>query len=112
MAITKFRVIKPGSTPKLITSANESRSFPIGLDTFRALAMRTSNKSRNAAKNMRHEASIGIPINSKRIPKHPHTRFRQVIKFGMLRLMAPITLDLQRFETFQHLDLYCKGRIF
>lgn len=48
--------INPGSNPKVITSANESRSLPMGLVTFNALAMNPSVKSKKAAMNIAYEA--------------------------------------------------------
>lgn len=40
-----------GTNPKLISSASESNSFPIGEDTFKALAIKPSQKS-NIVQNM------------------------------------------------------------
>lgn len=36
----------PGKTPKVTTSANESKSLPIGLEAFRSLAANPSKKSK------------------------------------------------------------------
>lgn len=47
-----LKIIIPGKTPKLTTSARESNSFPIGLVTFNKRAAKPSKKSKTAARNI------------------------------------------------------------
>src|SRR3546814_11694145 len=46
-----LKTTNPGTSPKLIISANESSSFPIGDQAFNARAENPPKKSKNAAKN-------------------------------------------------------------
>ena len=81
--INKFLIKIPGNTPKLTTSAKESNSFPIGLETFNILALAPSRKSKTQAAQTNQAVGISGLVKEQIIPAHPHNRFPDVNAFGM-----------------------------
>ena len=80
-------VINEGASPNVTTSARESSSFPIGDDTFKALAVNPSKKSNIAPAMISNDGSIGMvePFKSYRkyIANMPQSRFDNVRTFGI-----------------------------
>ena len=75
--------ILAGATPNVTSSARESSSLPIGLDTPRTRAVIPSKKSKTAPRMMNSNAISGMPYNANTVATHPEMRLQQVIVFGI-----------------------------
>lgn len=64
-------------------SDNESNCSPNGLDTFRSLAAAPSIKSKIVPTNINNDETYNSPVNAFAIAKHPQSKFKVVIAFGM-----------------------------
>jgi len=82
-AASMLFIMIPGNTPKLTTSASESSSFPIGLDTFNNLALNPSRKSKTQAAHTNQAVGISGLVNEQIIPTQPQIRFPDVSALGM-----------------------------
>ena len=72
-----------GATPNVTSSAKESSSLPIGLDTPRTRAVIPSKKSKTAPRMMNSRAISGMPNKANTVATHPEIRLQQVIVFGI-----------------------------
>src|SRR5699024_12822141 len=75
-------ITTPGTTPLVTTSAKESNSNPTLLSTLSSLAKKPSKKSKNIPRNTNTAAVIISLLNAKNKAIHPHSKLRDVIKFG------------------------------
>ena len=83
---------KPGATPKVTTSASESRSLPIGLLTFNIRATVPSKKSNTVPKKIIILAYKIRPCSRKLMDKTPDSKFNIVMKLGKNLLSIIIIL--------------------
>ena len=82
--LTKVRKsMAEGASPKLMMSANESRSLPMGEAAWRRRAARPSRKSNPTAMKM-NVAAIGYaPLKAAIVAMQPQIRLQQVRALGM-----------------------------
>lgn len=78
-----FSARTAGTIPKLIKSAKESSSLPIGEYALSNLAKKPSRKSNIAATKTRYTAQISSPLKAKITAITPQRRFSEVIVLGM-----------------------------
>ena len=79
---------RAGNKPKLITSASESSSLPMGEDTLSKRATNPSKKSNTQAAHTKYAAGTPRSSNKKTMPKHPQIRLQQVRKLGRCRIIG------------------------
>ena len=75
--------MEAGATPNVTTSASESSSLPIGLDTPRSRAVNPSKKSKTAPRTMKSRARGSAPPIAKWIAIQPQMRLQQVMELGI-----------------------------
>ena len=76
-------MIADGAAPKVITSAKESNSLPIGELTFSKRAAIPSKKSNTAPIIINSNATSILPAKAKPIAMQPEIRLQQVILLGI-----------------------------
>ena len=81
-AISQY-MMKPGATPDETTSANESKSAPMGECALSSRAAKPSRKSKRPATKIMTAALTGMPQATKRMDMQPETRLPQVRALGM-----------------------------
>ena len=57
-------------------------------------ALRPSQKSSTAAVTIQMAAKVRLPFSDDMMEKHPHTKFKQVMVFGICCLMIIFDIDL------------------
>jgi len=77
------KAMAPGANPKLMISANESSSLPMGEYAFSIRAANPSQKSNMAEQPISIEAVIKYPSKAIRVAILPENRFKQVIVLGI-----------------------------
>jgi len=85
-------IINPGATPKLITSARESSSFPNSEYDLSNLADNPSRKSKIIAAIINQEPVRISPLAINRIAINPEARLSEVMKFGICLFMNYLIL--------------------
>ena len=83
-AVSSVKIIVAGATPNVITSANESNSFPIGDDTWSKRATIPSKKSNIAPMIINKKAYLKRAPNAKYTAIHPEMRLLHVSMLGMV----------------------------
>lgn len=83
--------IVEGATPKVMTSASESSSLPMGDDTCRSRAAIPSKKSNMAPMTIHSNDHSNMPRNAKCVAMQPEMRLQQVMLLGIC-LMIDMTI--------------------
>ena len=83
-----------GATPKLTISARESNCLPNSEYDFNSLATMPSIKSKIPAIIISHTENPGLPRNAKKMAKHPHKRFSNVMALGRCFFMEKFFLQI------------------
>ena len=82
-AFARLYKIKPGATPKLTTSANESSCLPNSPLTFKMRATNPSKKSITADSPINIDDMINSPCIALKIDRQPNSKFAEVIALGI-----------------------------
>jgi len=80
--------MRAGTSPKLISSARESSSFPISDGAFNTRASIPSKKSKIALNMIKTSAHSYWASNAITLAIQPENKFRQVTVFGIWRVIA------------------------
>ena len=76
-----------GANPKVMSSANESNSFPKGPDTLNKRANMPSKKSNTAPSIMKEMAKVKFSLKAMTLAIQPENKLQQVTALGMWRVI-------------------------
>ena len=77
--------IEAGKSPKVITSASESNSLPMGEEELSSRATKPSKKSKTPPAINNQLATSRFPLNTSIIPKAPQSKLQQVRTLGIVK---------------------------
>ena len=77
-----------GASPKVMSSASESSSLPIGDDTWSSRALMPSKKSKAAPITIHRSAMSTLPEKAWNVAIHPAMRLQDVSVLGIIFLMV------------------------